>query len=103
MGSRSNWCKHYNGTVNDKCQFRTPEEIAAEAAESTRRIELMGKARAAIVAALGGAWHGKKNRSGGSGRVNCPNCAGMLSYSRSANNGHIHAKCSTAGCVAWME
>lgn len=34
----------------------------------------------------------------------CPVCkSGTLRYSRAACNGHIHARCSTEGCVSWME
>lgn len=47
---------------------------------------------------------GPKNFVSGSGEIDCPVCeAGKLSYRRAAYNGHIHAKCSTKDCVAWME
>ncbi len=38
------------------------------------------------------------------GKFPCPICDGEgdLSFSR-ASNGHIHAKCSTPKCTAWME
>jgi hypothetical protein len=36
------------------------------------------------------------------GAVKCPGCAGSLNYAI-ASNGHIHAKCSTPGCLEWME
>lgn len=40
----------------------------------------------------------------GAGVLPCPACkTGTLKYSRAACNGHIHAACSTAGCVRWME
>jgi hypothetical protein len=40
----------------------------------------------------------------GQGEMECPVCkTGKLRYSRSALNGHVHARCSTEGCVAWME
>lgn len=40
----------------------------------------------------------------GSGTIPCPVCkTGTLRYSRAACNGHIHAACSTTGCVQWME
>lgn len=35
--------------------------------------------------------------------VNCPQCGGRLHLSQSAYNGHVHGKCETEGCVAWME
>ena len=35
--------------------------------------------------------------------MTCPVCGGTL-YFRVANcNGHVHAKCKTDGCLAWME
>ena len=40
----------------------------------------------------------------GAGVMQCPICrTGKLKYSRSTYNGHVHARCSTDGCVAWME
>lgn len=140
MGRRAQfWCKHYNGTVNDrcragakyeevrlgwgtkqfslpcfkdenplgatcdKCEFRTPEEVAAEEAEMKQRMDNTMKARAAIVEACGGPW--KKGTGGKSGRIGCPVCgkADALAFSRAGYNGHIHAQCSTSGCVGWME
>lgn len=69
----------------------------------TEALEKMKKAREAIVAACGGHW--KRGTPGSSGRITCPVCSGvdMLQYSRAGVNGHIHARCGTAGCVAWME
>jgi transposase-like protein len=38
-----------------------------------------------------------------SGKIKCPICeAGDLRYSIGFN-GHVHARCSTANCVQWME
>ena len=50
-------------------------------------------------------WHKPQdNYYSGSGEIPCPICkAGTLRYSRSAYNGHVHASCSTEGCVRWME
>lgn len=40
----------------------------------------------------------------GAGTIPCPVCkTGTLRYSRATCNGHIHAGCSTDGCVRWME
>lgn len=40
----------------------------------------------------------------GAGEMACPVCnTGILKYSRSSYNGHVHARCTTEGCVAWME
>ena len=51
-------------------------------------------------------WQPMKQRNcfTGVGEMDCPICkTGKLRYSRAAYNGHVHAKCSTNGCVAWME
>lgn len=91
------------GATCEKCQLPTPEEVAADEAEVKRRFEGIGKARAAIVAHLGGPW--KKGTPGAGGRIDCPVCgaADSLGFSRSGYNGHIHAGCKTDGCVGWME
>lgn len=63
----------------------------------------IGKAREAIVADCGGPW--KRGMNGKKGSIDCPVCDGVgtLQYNRSAYNGHICARCSTDGCVAWIE
>lgn len=46
----------------------------------------------------------QKNCFTGAGEMDCPVCkTGKLRYSRAAYNGHVHGRCSTDGCVAWME
>lgn len=35
--------------------------------------------------------------------IECPECKGRLHLSQSSYNGHVHGKCETPGCVAWME
>ena len=38
------------------------------------------------------------------GKIDCPVCEkGTLRYSQANINKHIHAVCSTLGCVKWME
>lgn len=37
------------------------------------------------------------------GILECPNCKNKLHVTHSGYNGHVHAKCETEGCVAWME
>ncbi len=55
-------------------------------------------ARAAIVKAA-------QNRRGVSGKTTCPVCgaADALWFSIAGRTGHVHARCSTEGCVRWME
>lgn len=48
--------------------------------------------------------HPQTNYFCGAGSMDCPICrTGKLQYERSSHNGHVHARCSTDGCVAWME
>jgi hypothetical protein len=35
--------------------------------------------------------------------VECPICKGKLGLFQSSYNGHVHGKCETPNCVAWME
>jgi hypothetical protein len=49
-------------------------------------------------------WNKQTNYFCGAGVMDCPVCkTGKLQYSRATYNGHVHARCSTADCVAWME
>lgn len=48
--------------------------------------------------------HGYGKGSGGRGQLSCPACdGGTLHYSVSGYNGHIHAQCTTEGCVRFMQ
>lgn len=86
----------------EHARFPTAEELAAEDKEIEERCANMGKARKAIVDHLGGPW--KKGTAGASGNIPCPVCeGGTLHFSRAGYNGHIHARCSTKGCMNWME
>ena len=39
-----------------------------------------------------------------SGILECPKCKGRLHWTRAiAYNGHVHARCETEDCLAWME
>lgn len=81
----------------------TPEESAADeaeweaiAAESERKmrasIPLIGRIKAT-----------NKGRSN-SGADPCPACEGGTLHWRIARyNGHVHARCSTPGCISFME
>lgn len=87
----------------DKCVFPTAEEVAAAQREMAERFDRMGKARAAIVAHLGGPW--KRGTPGATGAIDCPVCGqpGALHFSRAGYNGHVHGQCNTPGCCSWME
>lgn len=85
-------CTLSGGTCESLSPY-TAEELEAQDREISERIGAIGKARAAIVA------HGDFN-----GQLPCPVCgSGSLRYSKARSNGHIHASCSTEGCVRWME
>lgn len=99
-------CFCRSGVAPPGCElavFPTAEQLAAEEAEMNKRLELIGKARTAIVAHLGGPW--KRGAAGASGEIDCPACGAVktLRFSRAGYNGHIHAGCKTEGCVRWME
>ena len=109
-----------------KCRFPTPEEIKAHDEEATGLIKRITIAHKAIVADLerrhkagdakvqmnvtrhadfdDGYDDGPRNYISGGGVMDCPVCkTGKLHYSRASCNGHVHARCSTADCVAWMQ
>jgi hypothetical protein len=77
-------------------RFPTSDQIRAHDEESDSHFRNTDVARKAITDATQG-------KRGVQGALACPVCiTGKLGYSV-ASNGHIHARCSTAGCVAWME
>lgn len=78
-------CKKIDGEC-DKCRvFR-------------ERLEEMTTARASIIKMIG------KDHTDEQGEVPCTKCeGGMLQFRRSGYNGHIHARCTTDGCLMWME
>lgn len=73
----------------------TPEEVAAEELADKEYHKLILRARALIVTKI------EKTRAK-IGETMCPKCKGKLAY-RQHSNGHIHARCATDGCLAWME
>lgn len=80
----------------DKFRERTAEELKEE--EKTFKNEFNGVmvARAHIVKMI-------EQHKVSRGKTKCPVCdGGFLAFSQ-ASNGHIHASCSTTGCVSWME
>lgn len=102
----------------DKFELPTEEEIKSHHAKTHNSIAQMFKARAAIVKELDrrnedidvSVQFVERSQSGdaknfvaGAGKMQCPICGGELAYSRAAYNGHIHASCSSDGCVRWME
>lgn len=80
-----------------KWQRRSIEHAEARADSIERTMNRM-----AIVDPVVNAWRDKPPR-GKAEVIECPACKGRLHLSQSAYNGHVHAKCETPGCVAWME
>lgn len=87
----------------DKQEFPTAEEVEADKKEIAELFSRTTRARAAIVAHLGGPW--KRGTKGAGGVIDCPVCGAKesLRFTRAGVNGHIHAACKTEGCVSWME
>jgi hypothetical protein len=91
-----------NVATCDKFATFTAEELAQQEKEIATHLECFSKVMTAItpvrktVKASGKSWKG---------RVDCAACGGKntLFLSFSSYNWHCHGKCSTPGCVAWME
>jgi transcriptional regulator with XRE-family HTH domain len=45
----------------------------------------------------------KKCPEGGRGYMDCPVCGEELGYSVASFNKHVWGKCSTSGCLEWMQ
>jgi len=90
-------------SVCELALYPTTEELEERDAEIDKRFDDVATARGAIVTACGGPW--KKGSPAKRGVIDCPVCgkSSALHYSRAGVNGHVHAQCTTAGCVAWME
>lgn len=80
--------------------FPTPEEVAADDAAFEAQVAdfmmVISTVRPAIEAEhkATGAW---------SGHLECPKCSKPLHWAKAECNGHVHARCETDNCVAWME
>jgi len=86
----------------DKFEVMTPEEAAASADETVARGDntLLAMRAAHADAKAKNLGKGK----GGADSIPCPTgCGGTLHYRVASYNGHMHAQCSTNGCVSWME
>jgi hypothetical protein len=83
-------------TCEKRCTM-TREEAEADERRLTDEIQAMGVARKAIVEHVEASGQYR-------GAIPCPTCkTGTLRYSRAVTNKHVHARCSTDGCHAWME
>jgi transcriptional regulator with XRE-family HTH domain len=77
-----------------------PDAAEVEADES-RMLDMLA-ALSAVQAEATTQGYGRGN--GGRGSFLCPICKrGQLNYSVAGVNGHIWGRCTTDGCVAWMQ
>lgn len=89
----------------DKYCEPTAEQIAAHEAEVSAAITKMMVAYSGNVRK----WReqqgwSKKNRVSAEGKVPCEACGtGEIHLTMAAYNGHVWGKCTTDGCVSWME
>lgn len=97
--------KHLNGREPWSCDLFEIMSLAEAEKEADERIliyERGVKARHAAKDDAKAKGYGKGH--GGAGSVPCPSCdGGTLCYTVASYNGHMHGRCSTAGCVSWME
>lgn len=80
---------------------KTREEGERRADSIERWMENMRKVGPAVAA-----WRtwSKSNRVAKAEAIDCPACGtGKLHLSQAAYNGHVHGRCTTEGCVSWME
>lgn len=97
--------RHINGRPTWPCElFEIMSQADAEK-EADERIITMNRGIKARHAAKDDAnGKGFAKGHGGIGAIPCPCCeSGELRYSVASYNGHMHGRCSTAGCVSWME
>lgn len=72
---------------------RDPEEAASKAAFVKIAVALKGIAD----------WRKQHKGKSHAEVVECPVCKGRLHLTIAACNGHVHGRCETDSCVAWME
>jgi hypothetical protein len=80
-----------------KLRRPTPEEIKTHEVWLKERHKVLFKAMALCLEHAEG-------RRGVAGSIFCPACTtGVLRYSVSSYNGHIHGQCDTPNCLSWMQ
>lgn len=83
----------------DRFQTQTAREKAEEEEFFAKQIERMMLAADTV-----DAFRSRHKRQNAKETVDCPTgCGGRLTMSIAACNGHVWGRCSTAGCLAWME
>ncbi len=84
------------GATCEKCSFLTREEAEETVKGWNASFERAMLARTAIEEAI-------RHGSAYAGTIACPACGQAMSYSKARSNGHVHARCATPKCVAFME
>jgi hypothetical protein len=87
-------CSKFELLTQDEFDKREAETEAA-LQESLRRMEL--------VAPLIRRIKSENRKKSNSGTETCPACGKDLYWSISGYNGHVHMRCQTANCIAFME
>lgn len=82
----------------EKAEPHTEEEIEQHEREVDLAVDRL-LARLPLIEQLKSEHRGKN----WSGSIVCPECGGTLNLSHAASNGHVSGRCSTEGCLAWME
>lgn len=82
----------------EKLRRPTSEEIAAHEKWLAERMGRLGIVMKGIMP-----WRQAHKGKSAQEVIECPACQGRLHLSISSYNGHVHGKCETDGCVAWME
>lgn len=91
-------------TLDNPCGFcpkwerRSLEEAEAYADDVEEMLRSM-----LVVDPVLNAWRSKGSKKGKQEVIECPVCKGRLHLEESSYNGHVHAKCETTDCVAFME
>lgn len=94
---------------SDKCEVQCEKRSLPTRDEAEAAVNEHDTRLAKTMTAVSAAHADAKNKGlgagyGGQSCMPCPlECGGALNYSVEACNGHIHAACSTPGCVSWME
>ena len=76
----------------------TADEIALAEAYTKKRMDMTMMALKAVYPFR--EWNKGKSAAE---CIECPVCKGKLHLTIAAYNGHVHGRCETPNCVAWME
>ena len=95
-------CRWMQDGTPVKCDEFEPTPIE-ECVAFDRAIEESDRRMKLVLPVVGQIKRDHKGKSW-TGKVPCPTgCGGILALSHAALNGHVWGRCSTDGCVCWME